>query len=268
MNALRREALGNGCGEAWVILTTTERQPRVTENGTLGRQTKLGSVALLGAAALCVAACIALGAVVTTGRTLAFDERVHHLVRGQVPTAFEEDDRSPRTRLMHLGPDIGTATILVVPLAALALVGLRRRHAAALVVCSAAGAAILTLLLKGGFQRTRAGEGCCHRPWQVIGYLYPSTHTVMTIVIYGLIAALIGARLTGWRRTLVVIITLALVAFVAISLIYLNTHYLTDVIGGALLGCAWLIISLHALARIEASRVHSVMNSDFAPLYK
>jgi len=74
-------------------------------------------------------------------------------VRGHVPTAVEEDDTSFRTRFMHLGPDIGTATILFVPLTALVLWGQRRRRAAALVVVIAAGALVLTLFLKVIFHR-------------------------------------------------------------------------------------------------------------------
>jgi len=41
------------------------------------------------------------------------------------------------------------------------------------------------------------------------------------------------------------------VLFVGVSLVYLNTHYLTDVLGGLLIGGAWLIISLRILRRVD-----------------
>ncbi|MCA1668040.1 MAG: hypothetical protein LC793_11740 [Thermomicrobia bacterium] len=132
----------------------------------------------IGLVALLVILFFALGIVVKSGRTLAFDERAHRFVRGPVPTAFEEDDTSLRTRFMHLGPDIGTATILFVPLTALALIGVHRRRAAALMIASPVGALVLTLCMKGIFQRTRAEHVCRHGPLCVIGYLFPSTHTV------------------------------------------------------------------------------------------
>ena len=204
-----------------------------------------------GIVALLVILFLILGVVVKSGRTLAFDERAHRFVRGPVPTAFEDDDTSLRTRLMHLGPDTGTATIVVVPLAAVALLGIRRRRAALLMLASPVGAFILTLCLKGVFQRTRSEHACHHGPLCVIGYLFPSTHTILTIVTYGLIGALIATRLAGMRRALVTIFVILIVVFVAISLVYLNTHYLTDVIGGLLIGTAWLIVSLRFLRMIE-----------------
>ncbi|MDQ2785955.1 MAG: phosphatase PAP2 family protein [Chloroflexota bacterium] len=205
-----------------------------------------------GLVALLVVLFFALGVIVKSGRTLAFDERAHHFVRGPVPTGFEEDDSSLRTRFMHLGPDIGTATILFAPLTALALIGLHRRRAAALMIASPVGALILTLCLKGVFQRARTVHTCHYGPLCVIGYLFPSTHTILTIVTYGLIGALIARRCAGVRQVFVILFVMVVVGFVAVSLVYLNTHYLTDVIGGLLIGSAWLIVSLHLLRHIEA----------------
>jgi membrane-associated phospholipid phosphatase len=208
----------------------------------------------LGLVALLIALFIALGLVVRTGRTLAFDERAHRLVRGPVPTAYEADDTSFRTRFMYLGPDIGTATVLFVPLTALVLWHQRRRHAAALIVISAAGALVLTYFLKIVFQRARYEDVCCLplTPGPTIfDYLFPSTHTLLSVVTYGLIAALVMRLFSGWRRALPALFVIVLVAFVGVSLVYLDTHYLTDVIGGLLLGGAWLIISLHILRRID-----------------
>jgi membrane-associated phospholipid phosphatase len=206
----------------------------------------------LGLAVLLVTLFIALGIVVKTGRTLAFDEHMHRVVRGHVPTAFEEDDTSFRTRFMHLGVDVGSATALFVPLTALALIGLHRRRAAVVVILSTSGALVLTLCLKGIFHRTRPEQICSHWLPCVIGYLYPSNHTILSLVSYGLIGALIGACLSGWRRVLVFLSVIVLVGFVGTSLVYLNTHYLTDVIGGLLIGGAWLIISLRIVRAVEA----------------
>lgn len=110
-----------------------------------------GTALQLGLIALLVTLFIALGIVVKSGRTLAFDEHVHRVVRGHVPTAFEDDDTSFRTRFMRLGVDVGTATALFVPLTSLALVGLHRRRAAVVVILSTGGALVLTLCLKKSF---------------------------------------------------------------------------------------------------------------------
>lgn len=215
----------------------------------------------LACAALLLALVIALGVVVRSGGTLAFDTRVHHAVRGDVPARYEdeEDDTSFRTRFMHLGPDIGTATILIAPLTVLALRYFRRHRAALLVGAVTVGAALVTLFLKGIFQRTRGASGCCRGYGHVFGYLFPSTHTVITIVTYGLLAYLIGTRLRGWRRVVPAAIVIITVGFVGYSLIYLDTHYATDVLGGLLLGSAFLIVAILVLRAIERSRVCPMM---------
>lgn len=191
-----------------------------------------------------------------SGRTLAFDERVHRVVRGHVPAQSEEDDTSLRTRFMHLGVDIGTATVIFVPLTALVLWHQRRRRAAALVSVSAAGALLVTLCLKGIFRRARYEDVCCfplHPSPNIFGYLFPSTHTVLSVVTYGLIGALLASLLSGWRRAFCILCAILLVGFVGTSLVYLNTHYLTDVLGGLLIGGAWLTVSLLLLRAIERS---------------
>jgi undecaprenyl-diphosphatase len=211
-----------------------------------------GTALQLGLIALLVTLFIALGIVVKSGRTLALDEHIHRAVRGHVPTAFEDDDTSFRTQLMRVGVDVGTATVLFVPLTALALIGFRRRRAALVVILSTGGALVLTLCLKEIFHRTRPEQVCTRGPLCVIDYLYPSNHTVLSLVSYGLIGALIAARLSGWRRALVFLAVITVVGFVGTSLVYLNTHYFTDVIGGLLIGGAWLILSLLALRAAEA----------------
>jgi undecaprenyl-diphosphatase len=211
-----------------------------------------GTALQLGLVALLVTLFIALGIVVKSGRTLALDEHIHRALRGHVPTTFEDDDTSGRTRLMRLGVDVGTATALFVPLTALVLVGLHRRRAALVVILSTGGALVLTLCLKEIFHRTRPEQVCTRGPLCVIDYLYPSNHTVLSLVSYGLIGALIAARLSGWRRALVFLAVVIVVSFVGTSLVYLNTHYFTDVIGGLLIGGAWLIGSLLALRAAEA----------------
>src|SRR4051812_41760795 len=110
------------CGEAWDISTTIDGERCVTDGAPRTmRRVWQAPLFHVGFVLLLLALFIMLGILVRSGRTLAFDERVHRLVRGHVPTEFEEDDTSLRTRFMHLGPDIGTATILFVPLTALVL---------------------------------------------------------------------------------------------------------------------------------------------------
>jgi membrane-associated phospholipid phosphatase len=70
---------------------------------------------------------------------------------------------------------------------------------------------------------------------------FPSGHAVQTVVFYGLVALLALAwPPTARRRWLVVGATATLVALVGYTRVYLGSHWPTDVLGGWLLGWAWL----------------------------
>jgi undecaprenyl-diphosphatase len=78
---------------------------------------------------------------------------------------------------------------------------------------------------------------------------FPSGHAVQTMVFYGLVAMLALQRpsLAG-RRWLVVGGTVTLIALVGYTRVYLGNHWSTDILGGWLLGWAWLGV-LDALRR-------------------
>src|SRR5215218_2347043 len=74
---------------------------------------------------------------------------------------------------------------------------------------------------------------------------FPSGHTAAAICLYGALAVLASQRarsalVRGLTLTLAVLIPLA----VAAARVYRGTHYLTDVVGGILLGGAWLLATV------------------------
>ncbi|MBC7338796.1 MAG: amidase domain-containing protein [Firmicutes bacterium] len=70
------------------------------------------------------------------------------------------------------------------------------------------------------------------------GYAFPSGHAFVTLVLYGYLALLLG-RLAP-RRVGTRVVLLLLVLVVGVSRVYLGVHYPTDVLGGWVLGAAWL----------------------------
>ncbi len=77
---------------------------------------------------------------------------------------------------------------------------------------------------------------------------FPSGHTAASVALYGAIAVLVvyfGARI-AWRR-LAVVVAVLLPVLVAGSRLYRGMHYPSDVIGGGLLGFAWLRVSAFAI---------------------
>lgn len=202
---------------------------------------------LHGGIILLLAALFALLAfVVQRGDATPFDEAVHRALR--------PDDGAPgASGLFWLGPDVGAASIAVVACLALWQVWRRTTEwlAAATLLASMGGAFALVRVLKVAIGRSRVDEVAALEPVGWSNFLFPSTHTVLTVVGYGLLASYLSTRCRRWRA-LVWGAYAAVVAFVGVSLVYLDTHYFTDVVGGLLVGGGWLIATLRLLAALGA----------------
>ena len=64
------------------------------------------------------------------------------------------------------------------------------------------------------------------------GYAYPSGHTVTAVCVYGYLSS----QTSGWKRAVCILLPL----LVAWSRVALGHHWLSDVLGGLLLGVIWL----------------------------
>jgi membrane-associated phospholipid phosphatase len=79
---------------------------------------------------------------------------------------------------------------------------------------------------------------------------FPSGHTAAAVVLYGalvIIALRVSSR--AWLRRLAVIVGVAMPLCVAFARLYRGMHFPTDVLGGAVLGFAWLVITWAILLR-------------------
>lgn len=93
-------------------------------------------------------------------------------------------------------------------------------------------------------------------------YAFPSGHAIYAITIYGMIAALlILVSRQRQKRLAIWVVATVIVGFVGSSRVYLGAHWLTDVMGGYILGVAWLIILLVTTQRIDAARRTSNQHS-------
>ncbi len=117
-------------------------------------------------------------------------------------------------------------------------------------------------LVMGGTQLcVTLGKRLLERPRPELAYYaepsfaFPSGHAALATALYGFLAyALLRGRAKRWRyRTFALFLTLALVASVGLSRLYLGVHFFSDVWGGHLLGALWILIGI-SVAELEPVR--------------
>ena len=113
------------------------------------------------------------------------------------------------------------------------------------------GSTALMFLLKNIFQR--------HRPPMpviktIVGYSFPSGHSLSSFVFCSLIAYLIFQTTLKTPLKFIIAFILMIISFtIGLSRIILNVHYASDVIGGFCLGFMLLVISLGIIKRQRKS---------------
>ncbi|MDN3355037.1 phosphatase PAP2 family protein [Actinomadura sp. DC4] len=147
--------------------------------------------------------------------------------------------------LLEAWTRLGSTTVLVpVLLAAGVLLWWRRRdlYTVASLWAALGGAMVLYQVLKVTIGRARppVAQMITHPG----GYAYPSGHATQAVAVWGLLAALAVAGRGRRARALLLGAAGLVIALIGISRVYLGVHWLTDVVGGYLLGGALLALLL------------------------
>ena len=210
---------------------------RLAPGSYLGLQLTLGALALLGASWL-------FGGIaedVLTGDPLT-------LVDLQVAQWFHAHATAPVTRAMLVLTHLHDPSSVIAAVLLLALLLAWRRNwywliAVGLSVPLGMG---LNVLMKYAFQRARPSFD---EPLLTLTtYSFPSGHVAGATLFYGVLAALLVARVAAWRwRLLIVLTALFMVLLVALTRLYLGVHYLSDVLAAFAEGVAWLALCLTGL---------------------
>lgn len=120
------------------------------------------------------------------------------------------------------------------------LVLIRKRGAALLMAVAVLGGAVVSTLLKLGFDRPRPDIPHAAR---VFTASFPSGHATLSAITFLTVGALL-TRVAAERRVKVYFVSVAvfLTVIVGLSRLYLGVHYPSDVLAGWLVGSAWAIL--------------------------
>jgi len=165
---------------------------------------------------------------------------------------------APMDVVMRALSTLGNELIWVLaPLAVLLFLWQRRWGAAVLLVLVTVGAQLLNNVLKADFVRAR--------PIPMAGglidaqqYSFPSGHAMMGAAFYSFLAYLLWRQARGLWRWVVPLALALLLVLLGISRIYLEAHYLTDVLAGFAAGFLWTDVIIVASSILIARRARTL----------
>jgi undecaprenyl-diphosphatase len=203
---------------------------------------EIGAVIAMGIVALGAFAFMAIADEALEGDTHAFDESILKALRepgdasNPIGPAWLADMMADLTAL----GGIAVLTLLVVGVV-FYLLSVGKRGTALLVGGAVGSGAILSTLLKLGFDRPRP-DLIAHLS-HAYSSSFPSGHAMLSAVTYLTLGVLL-ARAHERRRTKIIVMTygVTLTVLIGLSRIYLGVHWPTDVMAGWALGAAWAAV--------------------------
>lgn len=189
---------------------------------------------------------------VSVNEGLYFDKIIIHIVQG-----WEEPGL---TAIMKFFTTIGSTKVMIV--FALFIMFflykvLHHRSELLLFIIVIIGSPLLNEFLKQVFQRVRPEM---HRLIDIGGYSFPSGHAMNAFTFYGILTFLLWRHISGkkGRRTLILGSSL-LICMIGLSRVYLGVHYPSDIIGGYLGSCCWLLLSIWVFQFIKEKHTRRQM---------
>ncbi len=148
--------------------------------------------------------------------------------------------------VLRVVTDAGSPATSLAVLVVVALWFVARRRAGVRTTALVVGGLVAAALVAGGIERVikyvvgRPRPTFAHPLGHAAGYSFPSGHAVDSLVDYGLLLVVLLPGLGRRVRMLAVTGAALWLAAVGFSRLGLGVHYLSDVVGGWLLGLSWL----------------------------
>lgn len=130
--------------------------------------------------------------------------------------------------------------IFMISLAIILLVIVKNKGISLRLVLNMAGAALLNKIVKVIFARPRpVGINLVEES----GYSFPSGHSMISFAFYGYVVYLIYTKVQNkCIKWISITILTVLIPLIGLSRVYLGVHYISDVIGGFVLGLIYLML--------------------------
>lgn len=118
-------------------------------------------------------------------------------------------------------------------------------------VFASGGGGLIVLGLKTLFARARPDDPVITAG----GYAFPSGHAFSAMVFFGYLIYLAHRHFRSpFLQAVTTIFCFSMIVLIGTSRVYLNVHWLTDVLGGFLAGLAWLVLSILIVRHVEWPR--------------
>jgi undecaprenyl-diphosphatase len=120
-------------------------------------------------------------------------------------------------------------------------------------IASNVGGGILQLVLKGTVHRNRPQYAAAYLHGQ--SYSFPSGHTMSATICWSLMVVCAGLSL-GWhgrKRLRLYVVSTTIIVLIGFSRLYLGVHYPSDVVGGLIIGTAWVVLCTTAIRIVDSS---------------
>ncbi len=161
----------------------------------------------------------------------------------KVQTFFIEKMINPSNNELMKNVTLLGSTFGIIGVFLFSLIIFRNRIKSILLTLNLGFIGILTFILKNSFKRIRPVSSIITNP---TSFSFPSGHTLFAVGFYGLIIYFIWqTHAPKFTKYLLTFIISMVIIFIGISRIYLNVHYFSDVIGGAVLGILSVILFIN-----------------------
>ena len=202
-----------------------------------------------------IAVVVALAVLVSTDLTDAFDRSIISAVRSELA----RDVLSPLGVITELGSTWAvTAMAAVAFVFGAAIAPWRHGLAGALTI-------LLASILNGALKLTIARERPDLLEPVIVehGFSFPSGHSALGMVAYGVLAVLVGrSRLPARARAAIVIGLGVVVGLIGISRIWLGVHYPTDVLAGWIAGGVIVLVYAALTRRVSPEPAAGAVDAD------